>query len=71
MGVKSKKWYEKNIGLYEHALENLHREGERMSHIYTNDLPEFYRAVRPINERYAEIKNKLENLKDEYYLYYR
>lgn len=69
--VKSKKWYVDRIKVFEHALTNLHNESSRLADVFANELPEFYKANAPLKKKFDKIKNDLENLKDEYSLYYR
>lgn len=71
MSIKSKKWYENQIKALENATNKLYREGERLSDIYLNDLPDLFAAQKPIKEQSYKLLNKLNILKYEYNLYYR
>jgi hypothetical protein len=71
MGIKSKKWYQNQIKALENASSNLFNEGIRLSNIYLNDLPEMFKAQKPVKEEFNKNAKQLYKLKAEYSLYYR
>ena len=71
MNIKSKKWYENQIKALENAIHKLQTEGERLSAIYWNDNIGLFAARKTIILSLEHFTNRLNVLKDEYYLFYK
>lgn len=72
MSIKSKKWYENQIKALENAAKNTGRFIENCD--WTTDpikMAEIGGRNSPIQKECKKIYDKLNQLKDEYYLYYR
>ena len=71
MSIKSKKWYKNQIKALNNATDHLQFQGEDLARIYLNDLPGLFEARKPIKEQLKILSNKLNELKNEYWLYYK
>jgi len=72
MSIKSKKWYENQILALENAAKNT---GKLIQELPFNSKSEDYENVQkynsPIQKECSKIYEKLNKLKDEYWLYYK
>ena len=77
MSIKSKRWYENQIKVLENAAKNTARFiitpkcYEYGTKAYEKDMLEVQKYNSPIQAECKKIYNKLNELKDEYNLYYR
>lgn len=72
MTIKSKKWYENQISALEHAVKNTGAMVQELPYRYTEqDLIKVQQYNSPIQKECSKLYEKLNKLKDEYWLYYK
>lgn len=69
--IKSKKWYQNQIKCLENATERLGSSIRTTMEICHNDIAEGFKMTKSDRILLDSIYKQLNQLKDDYYLYYR